>query len=1098
MTIKGTLETFNLLDLLQMLSFNQKVGTLVLETVDGPRTLYVESGSFGFVSGDALPSRALARVLRRAGAVPADRLDRGLSITSNSGRFLGDVLAELGVLDSERRNSTWVEAVSELFFDLVQTSIARFEFVEGKALAPDGAEGQAIQPLCGVDGVLIDLTRKMDEWNVLKREVGPEDEVIETTDVAPDLYEMERESPHLASRVLPLVSGRRTIKALVAESDCDRFSVMRMLSTLLKQGAARVVDTDSLVARAEDLLARGAAADAVPLLRRALDRGETPPRTRLRLADALEAAGDERAAAAELDTYAAAAEATDPVGVFEALRSAMRVRGGDAATAARICDLYLRHHARLADRSADALDALRRLVQSASTGGRPLEAAARLSAFVDRGDAPGEDLLVLADLYAAGGHPAEAAGALARRAEEQLVVGRTSAARDLLRRAIAYDATRVDIRRRLGDLDGEDSRRRHRRRLVVLGGMLAVVVGSAGAVYLVYDGRASKSVEEAVGRAEVVTKDAEAQMQKALVAWNKALSVAAGSAPVEGALAGAAAALHAEAERLSNTLRGAREAASMELTSLTASTHGESGAQRLRNIEARQKAILQRADAAVKEAGDRAEKALASGEVAFQEGRFRDAAPLLAQCIALTLDAPARTASARQRLEQVNVYMTAFASAKAEMDEASGKGDTAKAYRLGARIFATFQDSDLTHEVRLPVPVLSTPPGASLRLGHDAIPAATPLVVRYSPFGELDLHLRAPGRVPVAVHLPSYKQVVEAEKASATKPFEISVPLAAGPRWIAAPAEGVSAGPFFVGDAIHVASGDGRRLLTVRASDGTTTDARAFGRTDEKVRLLARDGGGTWMFLGQRTLAFQPDSGGAPWQVHTVGRLDLAPGFDTGFAVLVDETGAAHGIDVASGTVKWRKALSFAPSQPPLASALGFLTCTIGGEAVALSRETGDARALFAPDPAHRAFVAPWGDGVLVLGGAAPGLSMIDASGARSPLAGGASPDLSVHPTLTREGIAWLDAAGVRWLVVGKAHEMVDVAGVGTPAFPVAVANGTVYAVGTDGVLRAARLDAPTVAAWTLRLPSTPRGEPVVHGDLILVRTDAGLAAVER
>ena len=32
MTIKGTLETFNLLDLLQMLSFNQKVGTLTLET----------------------------------------------------------------------------------------------------------------------------------------------------------------------------------------------------------------------------------------------------------------------------------------------------------------------------------------------------------------------------------------------------------------------------------------------------------------------------------------------------------------------------------------------------------------------------------------------------------------------------------------------------------------------------------------------------------------------------------------------------------------------------------------------------------------------------------------------------------------------------------------------------------------------------------------------------------------------------------------------------------------------------------------------------------------------------------------------------------
>ncbi len=179
MSIKGTLETFNLLDLLQMLSFNQKVGTLALETANGPRTLFVESGTFGFVQGDPLASRALARVLRRTEAVAPDRLDRGLSIVANSGRFLGDVMIELGALDPERRKAAWVEAVQELFFDLLQTSITRFEFVEGKSLAPDGREGQAILPLCGVDGVLLELTRKIDEWAVLKREVPYEDEVFE-------------------------------------------------------------------------------------------------------------------------------------------------------------------------------------------------------------------------------------------------------------------------------------------------------------------------------------------------------------------------------------------------------------------------------------------------------------------------------------------------------------------------------------------------------------------------------------------------------------------------------------------------------------------------------------------------------------------------------------------------------------------------------------------------------------------------------------------------------------------------------------------------------------------------------------------------------
>src|SRR5262249_17366890 len=163
-TIKGTLETFNLLDLLQMLAFNQKVGTLVLETAEGPRTLFVEGGSFGFVQGDPAPSRAFARVLRRGEMVPPERLERGLGITENSGKFLGDVLSDLGVLDQDRRSATWRESVQELFFDLLQTAITRFEFVEGQRIAPSGAAGEAILPLCAVDGVLLELTRRLDEW----------------------------------------------------------------------------------------------------------------------------------------------------------------------------------------------------------------------------------------------------------------------------------------------------------------------------------------------------------------------------------------------------------------------------------------------------------------------------------------------------------------------------------------------------------------------------------------------------------------------------------------------------------------------------------------------------------------------------------------------------------------------------------------------------------------------------------------------------------------------------------------------------------------------------------------------------------------------
>ena len=70
MTIKGTLETFNFRELLQMLAFNQKVGTLVLETEKGTQTIYVDRGRIAFVERDEGANESLLRVLRRLDFIP--------------------------------------------------------------------------------------------------------------------------------------------------------------------------------------------------------------------------------------------------------------------------------------------------------------------------------------------------------------------------------------------------------------------------------------------------------------------------------------------------------------------------------------------------------------------------------------------------------------------------------------------------------------------------------------------------------------------------------------------------------------------------------------------------------------------------------------------------------------------------------------------------------------------------------------------------------------------------------------------------------------------------------------------------------------------
>jgi len=1098
-TIKGTLETFHLLDLLQMLAFNQKVGTLVLETAKGPRTVYMDSGTFGFVRTDAAASEALARVLRRTNGVPSDRLDRGVSIAANAGRFLGDALVELGVLDDGTRAATWNEAFRELFFDLLQTEISKFEFYEQKVLAPDGGPSSPIEPLFAVDAALLEVTRQGDEWTSLRREIPSDDEVFERTSLPAEADGVEGIPTWLPARVLPLLDGSRSISGIVQKSDCDRFSVVKFAAALLREGAIRPMTTDRIVARAEDAVSHGAPAEAVPLLRRALERGDAHPSVRVRYADALAASGDVHAGAAELDTYAASFEAADPVGVFDALQRAMQWREGDASTAARLCDHYLRHANALRSRVHDAVDALRLLVRAASASGRAAEAAPRLAAFVERGDVPGEERLVLADLFAAAGRPVEAAQTLARRAEDLVQAGKLSPAQDLLRRALGHDPSRIDVKRRLADLEGADRRRRHRRRVVLLGLLLGVVVGSAGAVYLVSDGKASHSVDDAVGKAAVLAREAESKLRGALEDWNAAVARAERGAGPDGSLAAAAATLEHEASRISTTLRASLAAASGEVNRHATTNRGDAGIERMKALEAVAIAMPARAADAIGAVDARAQRALEAGEKAFQVGAFREADPRFREAVLFSFHDPARIARARRLLSQVEEYVAKFRAARGPFDDAVRAGNTDRAWTLGVGILRDLLDSDLSRELLLPVPVVTTPPGAVVRLGATGPSIATPTTIGYSPFGELDLHVRMPGHVAASVSLPSYVALREDALAGRITPVRPTIDLPEGPRWTA-PALAEGAGPFVAGDALWVASTDARRVLAVRTRDGEAQELRGIAAFQDRLRFVGRAPvrqGGTWAILGRRTFAFLPE--GAPaWQFPTMAPLDRPPAFaPNGTIAVVDEAGTVYGFDT-KGASLWKATLAAPCAQGLFVVGSEFVTSTATGEVVSVAVGDGTVRTVVASTGGRPALALPCADGsLLVVGGAAPRLLRRTSDGKSADL-GEATADPKARPSIGAEGVAWLDADGrVRAVATGEAKAVVLEA-LATCQLSPTLADGVVYAIGKDGVLRCARLDAPAHALWACKLVGTPRAGPEVLRDTVYVRTSAGLCAFDR
>ena len=1094
-SIKGTLETFNLLDLLQMLSFNQKEGTLVLETGNGTRTLYVRRGQFGFVQGDPSPTRSLARVLRRTAAVAPARLERAIQIATNSSRFLGDALGELGAMEEDGLHATSVEAIQELFFDILQMSITRFEFVEGQGLAPSGVAGAPIMPMCAVDAVLIDLTRKLDEWSLLRHEVPSECEVYERTGREPDLRDLDRVPDYLPSRVLPLVDGRRSVADVIEESDGDRFSVLKLLSLVLRQGAIAAVATGDLQARGEELLHRRMARQAVPLLRRAVERGDALPSARMKLAEALEAAGDVQAAASEYDTYASGQEATDPAAAFEALHAAMGLRGHDAPTAARLCDLWMRDNERIPHRQSEALAALRVLVDAAGRGGSPAEAAERLARFLDAGLAPSEDLLVLADLWAAAGRPNEAATALVRRADLLLREGRTSAARELMRRALLYDATRLDVRRRADELDRQHRERRSKHRSVLVLCVLGLAIGSGGIAWFVHDGRAARAAETAIGRAESGVKGAETTIAEAIVAWQHAARLAeeAEGKTTDNSLGGAAGALRSATRRAVEQLNEELDSAATEIEDRSALGHASDGLDRVKALREQGVALAETTERAIAEVAARADEALLTGEHAFAEGRFGDAQAPLWKAIRLSLPGEGRRERARRNLDQVARYMEEFRAARGPFDAAVARSDTDGAWREAGRLYERFLDCDMTRALQVPVPVDVEPRGALARVGDAGAAAPTPTVIRYSPFGDVDLRLRAPGRVPLVVSLPSIADIREASPKGGLPPVRVRATLSVGPRW-ASPAHGVTAGPFATADGSWVVHEDGRRLAAVR-SDGSLIEVTAPAAQD-KVREAGRVADATWVLAGLRTFHVV-SAGGAAWDHTMPGRLLHKPVFTGGLAVLADDTGVVRALDMATGAVRWEGTLPHAPAQTPVVSALGLVLALGTGEVVAIDPEKGTRRAVAPASGGRPAFVVPWNGEVLVVGGS-HGLATHDGGG-RVRDVGDAAPSAEAGIAHTTDGCAWVEADGtVRWLGRAAGKGPVVVTGAGKPSRAVALAGGWLYAVGTDRVLRGVRLDAPETTAWSVTLPAAVLEGPVVIADLVVLRTETSLIAYDR
>jgi hypothetical protein len=291
--LAGDLTDFTLPDVLRLLAFTGKTGRLTLDDGDRRGRLELRAGRVRDASADAtrLP---LARRILGAGTVEGPPLLEVLDgrETLPTDLELARCLVQAGTTDADTLAPLLREQTVDAVFDLVRWTSGAFRFVG----LPEHDDDGALDPALVVEGLLGEVSGRLETWDELVERTGPLDAVVTIArpgDGAGGTVEVHL--PPDGWGLLATVDGARTVADLVTVSGQGEHHTRRSLALLLDAGVVTVGDAqqagplERLLADQAALAAReGDLGSAVPVAAPApspvhaapqLTRVEDPERT---------------------------------------------------------------------------------------------------------------------------------------------------------------------------------------------------------------------------------------------------------------------------------------------------------------------------------------------------------------------------------------------------------------------------------------------------------------------------------------------------------------------------------------------------------------------------------------------------------------------------------------------------------------------------------------------------------------------------------------------------------------------------------------------------------------------------------------------------
>lgn len=230
MSFAGNLKTISFSDILQLISTGKKTGRLLANHASQRKELFFRNGNLISASSSNTEEDMIGNLLLRMGKITKTDLQKAVSLQKQSGRRIGAIMLELGLLNKAELAQYLKTQVEEIVYNL-------FSWSEGDFSFQDDLKPPEDQILVNLDtmNLIMEGTRRIDEWLEIRKTLPEHSRRLRPV-LEPALKQREITLTSEQYQVLMMVDGQKTYSDVMETSPLGDFVTAKAVHTLLGQG----------------------------------------------------------------------------------------------------------------------------------------------------------------------------------------------------------------------------------------------------------------------------------------------------------------------------------------------------------------------------------------------------------------------------------------------------------------------------------------------------------------------------------------------------------------------------------------------------------------------------------------------------------------------------------------------------------------------------------------------------------------------------------------------------------------------------------------------------------------------------------------------